>query len=289
MVAARGTLTISIDLELAWGVWDKLTNDDLRLAETLERSICAELIGLFDRYDVPATWATVAALLDANSAMNRPGKESCWYAPDIIEQLFRAKAAHEFASHSGHHIYFDQASKAEAADDIAFAAGIHRAQSLPLRSFVFPRNAVGHLDVLADAGIKTYRGPDVSWTTSARKLGRTVGRAANFADKFLPVPPQPVQAAANGALVDIPGSMLLLGRNALRRMVLPQVTRAKLAAGLSRAQASGGIFHFWFHPSNFYFRREEQFATLAWFLKRARGEESRGRLDIRTMGSYAVQ
>jgi hypothetical protein len=37
----KGALTISIDLELAWGVWDRLTPDDLRMAETAERPICA--------------------------------------------------------------------------------------------------------------------------------------------------------------------------------------------------------------------------------------------------------
>jgi len=85
--------------------------------------------------------------------------------------------------------------------------------------------------------------------------------------------------------------MLLMGRNGPRRFVLPTVTRAKLRAGLRRAQETGGIFHlwfhpFWFHPSNFYFRRDEQFATLDWFLEYAANESSHGRITICTMGSY---
>ena len=82
---ARGKLTISIDLELAWGVWDVLTADHLRLAETCERPICAALIELFDRYEVPATWAIVAALLDEASSLSRPGSKKCWYAPDVLD------------------------------------------------------------------------------------------------------------------------------------------------------------------------------------------------------------
>jgi hypothetical protein len=81
--------------------------------------------------------------------------------------------------------------------------------------------------------------------------------------------------------------MLLMGRNGPRRFALPAVTRAKLRAGLRRAQRTGGIFHLWFHPSNFYFRREEQFATLDWFLAHAADEAAHGRIEIRTMGSYA--
>src|SRR5450755_3306531 len=109
-----GALTISIDLELAWGVWDHLTADDLHMAETEERSICTALIELFDRYDVPATWAIVAALLDEKSAAAHPGGTACWYAPDIIEELVRAKVRHEIGSHGGRQVYFDSISAAQA-------------------------------------------------------------------------------------------------------------------------------------------------------------------------------
>jgi hypothetical protein len=88
-------------------------------------------------------------------------------------------------------------------------------------------------------------------------------------------------------LIHIPKSMLLMGRNGPRRFVLPAVTRAKLRAGLRRAQETAGIFHLWFHPSNFYFRRDEQFATLDWFLAHAANQAGQGRVDIRTMSSYA--
>jgi hypothetical protein len=283
-----GTLIISIDLELAWGVWDKVTSDDLRMVEMGERPICAALIELFDRYELPATWAIVAALLDEESSISRPGGRSCWYAPEIIEWLVRAKAAHEIASHGGRHVYFSSIGTSEAQRDLEFARDVHRAHALPFKSLVFPRNGVGHLDALASVGLRTFRGPDVGWPSVGRRLGSTAGRMANLAEKILPVPPRPVTAKSCDGLMDIPGSMLLLGRNGMRRFVLPWVTRAKLAAGLSRARRTGGIFHLWFHPSNFYYRREEQFATLAWFLDHAADEASRGRLDIRTMGSYAI-
>ena len=68
---AKGKLTISIDLELAWGVWDQLTPEDLSMAESAERPICAALLALFDRHGIPATWAMVAALLDEPSAKAR--------------------------------------------------------------------------------------------------------------------------------------------------------------------------------------------------------------------------
>jgi peptidoglycan/xylan/chitin deacetylase (PgdA/CDA1 family) len=286
-IVPRGRLTISIDLELAWGFWDILTPEILRQSESAERPICETLLEQFDRYAIPATWAVVAAMLDRDSAQGRPGREASWYAPDIVERIRAAKTAHEIGSHGGRHVYYDRMTAAEAQADLDFVADVHRQNGLALASFVFPRNALGHLDLLTRAGFRVFRGPDTGWVRLAPKLGASAGRIVTFADKVLPIPPAPARAQAQGGLVDIPGSMLLPGRDGARRFILPPVTRAKLAMGLSWAQRRGETFHFWFHPCNFYYRREEQFATLAWFLERAANEASRGRIEICTMGSYA--
>jgi hypothetical protein len=285
---AQGKLTISIDLELAWGVWDALTPDKIELAESAERPICATLIDLFDRYQVKATWAMVAALLDETSAKSRPGSKACWYAPDIVERLVGAKVAHEIGSHSGRHIYFDRASSADARADLEFARDVHRANGLGFNSFIFPRGACGHLDLLKRIGLRTFSHADVGWTVTAHRVGHHAARIANLADKVLPIPPHPTVARQREGLVELEKSMLLMGRNGLRRFVLPPVTRTKFQLGLATAQRTGGIFHFWFHPSNFYYRRDEQFATLAWCLALAADEAGHGRLEICTMGSYAT-
>jgi peptidoglycan/xylan/chitin deacetylase (PgdA/CDA1 family) len=285
---AHGKLTISIDLELAWGAWDTLTAEHIQLAETAERPICAALIALFDRYQVRATWAMVAALLDERSASSRPGSKSCWYAPDIIEQLVHAKATHEIGSHSGRHIYFDEVSASQARADLEFARDVHKSNDLPFSSFVFPRGAGGHLDQLARVGLRTFNYADVGWTAAAARAGRHGARIANLMDQVLPVPPHPARARQCGDLIELDRSMLFMGRNGVRRFVLPQVTRAKFRLGLARARRTGGTFHFWFHPSNFYYRRDEQFATLAWCLEHAADEAGRGRIEICTMGDYAA-
>ena len=285
---ANGQLIISIDLELAWGVWDCITSDALRFAAEYERPICASLVELLDRYQIPATWAIVAAVLDKASAAEQPGDQRCWYAPDVIEHIVNAKSRHEIGSHGGHHRYFDKMTAAQAWEDLEFAREQHRAHALSFDAFVFPRNSIGHLDELRNAGLHTFRGPDLGWFMAVGAAGRMVSRTANFADKLLPIPPTLVTARQNGdGLVDIPGSMLLLGRNGVRRFVFTTVTRAKLATGLARACASKRIFHLWFHPSNFYYRRDEQLATLAWFLERAAEQASRGDLEILTMGECA--
>jgi peptidoglycan/xylan/chitin deacetylase (PgdA/CDA1 family) len=283
-----GKVTLSIDLELAWGVWDTVTADELRLIETAERPICTALVDLLDRHQVPASWLVVAALLDEASARARPGAKSCWYAPDVIERIVGAKARHEVGSHGGRHIYFDRISAAQARDDLEFAKSVHRTHGLAFDSFVFPRGAVGHLDILAASGARVVRSRDVGFLRTTNHGGHLAARAANFIDQLLPIPPRPSWPQTLGRLIDIPGSMQVLGRNGLRRFVLPQVTRAKLLIGLKRAAREGGTFHLWFHPSNFYYRRDEQLATLGWFLRHATEEAGRGRIEFRTMGSYAA-
>ncbi len=281
-----GKLTISIDLELAWGWWDILTPEILRNAETAERPICDALLELFDRHRIPATWAVVAAVLDEASARARPGNMRSWHAPDIIERIVKAKAAHEIGSHGGRHVYYDAIPASQAQDDLDFARDVHRANALPFESFVFPRNAIGHLDILSRAGVRTFRGPDTGWVRAAGNAPPILRKIVTFSDKLLPIPPAPARAQRHGTLIDIPGSMLLPGRDGARRFILPQVTRAKLRMGLKRARRTGETFHFWFHPCNFYYRREEQLATLAWFLEHAAEEASRGRIEIRTMRAY---
>jgi hypothetical protein len=175
----------------------------------------------------------------------------------------------------------------EAEADIAFIKQVHCDNGLAFDSFVFPRNAIGHLDLLARAGLRTFRSSDTGWVRLAPKLGSQAGKIITFADKILPIPPTPARPRRHGSLVDIPGSMLLPGRNGARRFILPAVNRAKLAMGLAWARHSGQTFHFWFHPCNFYYRTDEQFATLEWFLARAAAEASRGRIEICTMKSYA--
>jgi hypothetical protein len=157
------------------------------------------------------------------------------------ECIVGPKAAHEIGSHGGRHRYFNALTAAQAREELEFARDLHRAHNLPFESFVFPRNSVGQLEILRGAGLRTYRGPDLGWLMTAGNVGRIAGRIMNLADKSLPIPPTLAFARQGDAgLIDIPGSMLLLGRNGVRRFVLSTVTRAKLAMDLARARWSNG-------------------------------------------------
>jgi hypothetical protein len=87
-------------------------------------------------------------------------------------------------------------------------------------------------------------------------------------------------------LVELPSSMLLMARNGLRRAIHPASIIGKARLGLRAARRAGGIFHLWFHPSNFYYEPERQLATLADIVAAAAAMRDRGRLEIRAMSSY---
>lgn len=283
-----GAFCISIDLELAWGVRHHADTDRLRLALDADRVISRRLLHLFHDFDVPVTWAVVGQLLvRERDTRDAPGPDALWYAPDLVDEIRSARQNHEIASHSYTHADFSAIDAAAAAREFDDAIGAHAAHGVDVRTFVYPWNRVGHTDLLAERGVRIYRGGDAGLPRMAARAGRVVRRAINLADKMLPLPPPVVRPEHNGpGPVRMPGSMLLIGRAGLRRMVRPAVLTTKARLGLRRAAGTGGCFHLWFHPSNFYHQTETQFGILAKILADASQLREEGRLEARTLRGF---
>jgi peptidoglycan/xylan/chitin deacetylase (PgdA/CDA1 family) len=286
----RGSLCISIDLELAWGIWDKPSPAYHARCAEHEARIVRALLALFEQFSVSATWAIVGRLLELDQAVARSTSYGAriWYAPELVELVRMARTPQDIGSHGYAHIYFGATSRDSLRSDLASARRVHDAHGLPFVSFVFPRNQVAHIDLLRAAGVKVFRSIDHGWHIDARqRLGAGVGRIANLVDKILPIPPAVVHPVAHGDVVELPSSMLFMGRNGLRRAVHPAAVVAKARLGLAAAQRSGGAFHLWFHPSNFYYETERQLETLSGILRAAAELRERGAIEIRPMSSFA--
>jgi peptidoglycan/xylan/chitin deacetylase (PgdA/CDA1 family) len=322
-----GALCLSIDVELAWGIWDKPQAAYHDRCARHETAIVRGLVELFETYQVSATWAIVGRLLerDDRAAGSTAHGDRIWYAPDVIEAIRRARVPQDIGSHSYGHVYFGETPRDALRRDLAAARRVHDAHGLPFTSFVFPRNQVAHLDLLREAGVGVFRSTDRGWHMAVRdRLGAGAGRVANLVDKLLPIPPSAVhpvdhpavrpvdhpaghpldhrhadpieragdgraagnQRVASSVLVELPSSMLLMARNGLRRAIHPAAIIGKARLGLAAARRTGGIFHLWFHPSNFYYAPERQLATLASIVAAAAAMRDRGALEIRTMSSY---
>jgi hypothetical protein len=279
----RGVLSVSIDLELAWGFWDLGDREMFELARRLERTIITRILELFEKHDISATWATVGRLLkkEPGSPLPSPDEEA-WYAPEVIEQIRKARPAQEIGSHSYAHIYFAEASAAEADADLDKARKVHDEHGLDFISFAFPRNMVGHVGILAAHGIKVYRS-----TTSAELLAG-LGRVGRFADKFLPIAPKAVfPIIHDNAIVELPGSLLLMGRNGVRKLINPDTIVTKAGLGMKKAARTKSPFNFYFHPANFYFQPEVQFQVLDKILSLAAELRRNGEIDIWPMKNFA--
>jgi hypothetical protein len=283
-----GQFCISIDLELAWGVHDVLTDEFIQLCRTHEREVVGRLLQLFDDEEIEATWAVVGHLLD-EPEQGRRGAAEVWYAPEIISAIQRAKTPQEIGSHSYSHIYYGEISRNEARADLQHSRETHLRHGLPFDSFVYPRNDVAHQDLLAEAGLKVFRSIDVGWFMAAARVHPLLGRVAHLVDKMLPIAPLTVRPIRHaGGAVELPSSMLLMARNGARKLVAPSMLVQKAKLGLERAAKNGELFHLWFHPSNFYHSTDAQFDVLQRILKIAVEMRAAGDLRIMPMRAFAA-
>jgi peptidoglycan/xylan/chitin deacetylase (PgdA/CDA1 family) len=314
MNGQRGTMVVSLDLELCWGRFDKVPVPMLEADASEERIQIKRLLALLDRYEIPATWAIVGHLMLAGcsrhagaahtdvmprpdyswfpkdwyvhdpctSAIQSPG----WYAPDILEWIRATRVRHEIASHSFAHIYYGdpECSATAARADLTAAVAAASQHDVPLRSFVFPRNQVGHLDVLRAQGIRAYRGAD---PTRFRRTKGALYKTLSFLDQLLGLPPKAVRAEeVMPGLWNIPGNHFYMARNGLRKMI-PMASRVwKGKQGIRQAIRTGGVYHLWFHPFNLNADADAMLSGLEQLFAYARRLREQGVLDIFTMDDY---
>lgn len=257
-----GSVVLSIDAELGWGFPDKpIPADRVNAA----RSGWRELVGLLDAYDVPATWAIVGHLflddcdgiheahpaspsqfvVERTSLADRPDLRFC---PDLVDLVRDANVDHEVASHSFSHVLFgeEETTTEMARTELEWCLEAAEDQDA-MRSFVFPRNSVGHRDVLAEWGFDAYRGTSPHDLSSVRKLATATV-----------VPPKPklvTPTIDEYGLVDVPASLYLFGFEGAARRLVETVRTDPILRHARRgidaaAESDDGVFHIWLHPNN---------------------------------------
>jgi peptidoglycan/xylan/chitin deacetylase (PgdA/CDA1 family) len=311
----RGAFVLSIDTELMWGSFHRMSVSEFEARNGNLREVIAMILAMLDRYHVPVTWAMVGHLfLDscdraedgrAHPDVVRPtydwyphdwyrqdpctdlATDPLWYGTDVLELVRSARASHEIGSHSfGHLVFGDLGCPAEAArDDIEAWSAAARDRGISGRSFVFPRNRVGHLDLVAAGGFRCYRGyrMPASQSLSHRApdaLRDVLGMSAN--------PSKPTVTASG--LLEIPGSMpFLVPRGRLRRWVSVRARVAKAKGGMKRAARQRAVFHMWFHPMDMAQDREARLGGLEGILSEVDRLRRAGDLEPLTMGALAAR
>lgn len=169
--------------------------------------------------------------------------------------------------------------------DLTAAMAAASKHDVLLRSFVFPRNQVGHLDVLRAQGIRAYRGAD---PTRFRRTKGVLYKTLSFLDQLLGLPPKAVRAVeVMPGLWNIPGNHFYMARNGLRKMI-PMASRVwKGKQGIRQAIRTGGVYHLWFHPFNLNADADAMLSGLERLFCYADQMRAEGRLDVVTMEAYA--
>jgi peptidoglycan/xylan/chitin deacetylase (PgdA/CDA1 family) len=306
-----GVFILSLDTEGAWGTFDKggLQRyaghfDNIRL--TVRR-----LLGLLDRYQIPATWAFVGHLLldhcekppegETHPEVLRPQyrwypydwhhldpgtdvyRDPWWYGPDLLEMVLQAEVHHEIGTHTFSHIVVSDPDCTEGifCSQLEACIEIHGRFGLKIDSIVYPRNAVAFPESLARLGVTVYRGVEDRWYAGCSprlmKLAHILDRAL-----ALPPPTYALPSLVEGPLVNLPASMFYLPRDGFRRFIPigSRVLQAK--RGLARASQRGELFHLWFHPFNLA-SDPRLFSGLEEILRFASTLRSHGALVILTM------
>jgi hypothetical protein len=300
----RGVFTLSLDFELIWGRMDLFGPEAFREACERERSLVFDrLLALLDEFEVPATWCVLGHLMLGSCATVNGRKhpeivqprhawyQGDWFANDpcgdeqafpifygrsLVERLLGCETPQEIGCHSFSHVIFgDNGCSRETADsEVRACVELARELGLSLRSFAFPRNKVGHLDVLREHGFTCFRGHEPMWREGG---GVTIRR-----------PPVTLPTRTQG-LINIPASMEYAPTHGKRRLIPGPRGMTGALRGVERAVRERRLFHLWFHPTDLANRSESMFEGLRAVFEDVASRRERGELEILPMAELAVR
>lgn len=300
-VTDKPVFMLTLDTELAWG---RIRDSDshvlaaMRRDPTSIRGTIDYLLSIFRKHDIAATWAIVGHLFldhcskeDGLAHKNMPRFERDWYsfdpssdirrAPlyygkDIVERILSSPVKHEIGLHSFSHVLFSECDREVAQAEIREGVKLARQFGITPKSFVFPENKVGHIDVLRENGLKIYRGPDLTRADPAQSY---LHRKFNGAmDMIIPKVAEPIWRQG---IWEIPGNGMF---GEIPQIPSGVIIRGKL--GLERAIRQNGIFHVWLHPYNLVLQPSlaGHIDRFLCFISRKRDE---GKIRVMTMAELA--
>jgi peptidoglycan/xylan/chitin deacetylase (PgdA/CDA1 family) len=316
-----GIFTISLDLELYWGVRDSRRFEDYEANLHGERDAIQGILDLFGAHDVHATWATIGFLFFKNIDELRqhlPGvlpnyqrellssyrymEQRTWgnddvyhFAPDTIE-LIRSRPGQEIGTHTFSHYYcLEEGQSIESfRADLQAAVDIARAKGIAINSLVFPRNQgnPAYLTVLDELGIACYRGNEnASFYKPRNKQGQSaMVRALRLMDAYINLSgynTYSLEECARNRPFNISASRFLRPYSrslaSLESLRLHRIKRA-----MRDAATSNRLFHLWWHPHNFGAELKQNLSFLQDILAYYKQLNQRYGMQPRNMGEVAA-
>jgi len=304
------TVVISLDLELSWGSFDLSYDDELlKMARWTHDVGVPRLLNHLTSNGLSATWAMVGAMMRSSlqdvsglpeveyphfskpwfSYVPKQGGEVThpeWFGASLVETIRSAKPEQEIGFHSFSHVPFglQGMTRERAIAEYRHCARIAQELRIPTRSFVFPRNLIGYVRELRDAGFTCFRDVDDLPFSFARSTLRSIGM---IWAGLVGMSPRTIEPSLKAELVSIPGSLMIRYERGWRKYIPDASRLRRLRKGLERVQQSGGSFHVWFHPENLYFEWPRLENVVARFLEELGALVRDGGVRCMTMGQLA--
>lgn len=293
----KGTLVISLDFELMWGIIDVLTKDGYGKTHVQQvPEVITRMISLFEKYDVHATFATVGMIMypDAKTLLAdiphvhpsymqsimspyehdyiqqiKPEEECLFFHPNVVAEIYKHKGM-EIGTHTYCHYYcWAEGQTTEQFDaDTKKAVEVAKRQGIEIKSIVFPRNQVSdeHLKICAQNGVTSYRGNALKYFDEPKSKWEAIkNRICRLLDAYINV----------GGMTSIPYDQLEMKEGMLNvrasRMLRPYSPKLSFLEGLRLrriknemiyAAKKGEMYHLWWHPHNFGANMEENLEFL---------------------------
>jgi hypothetical protein len=312
-----GTLVVSLDFELHWGLRDVLRVEQYRENLLGVRRAIPAMLDLFAEFGIRATWATVGFLffeslddllaaspgtlpcyddrkLDPYAALGEVGKNEAedpfHFAPSLI-RLIHATAGQELATHTFSHFYVRAAGPSldSFRADLCAAKSVARRFGIDIKSIVFPRNEISapHLRICAEAGIIAYRGVQTDPFIAAGN--GMIHRAKRLVDHYLDLsgPCCGIPAVSDDLeMVSVPQSRFLRPYRPTVR-TLEDLRLRRITSAMTFAARNDLLFHLWWHPHNFGAHTEGNLAFLRRILEHYRFLSHELNFSSRTIGEVA--
>lgn len=272
----KGYFLFSLDTELGVGYFDldKERHQLFSADGRQERARIRKVLDLCEKYDIHGTWAIVGHLFFAGCekcedclVKRWQGKYSSyqeaygtnhplWYGPDVVEMIQDAIVDQEIGFHGHTHEPFDQISDKQAELEITEWKRLAQRFGIEGASVVFPRDRVGHLDLLKKHGFNNYR-QDVYLPLFFRN--RYFGGYVKTLDHILGLttaPSYPLDLIYDEGMLRLTSSQHLFAFNRgvdrlLDRLGLSKLRIRRTIRGIKHAARKGYMFHFWAHPWEF--------------------------------------
>ena len=287
----KGTLIVSLDFELFWGMLDVCPLEAYQENVLGGRAAIPRLLALFEKYGIHATWATVGFLFADSyeelagyfpeqlptygnekllpySWFGKIGSNEetapCFFAPSLISQVAQTPGQ-EIGSHSFSHYYCRETGQTpeQFRADMTAAKAIARDKGYVLTSVVLPRNHTepAYTQVLRELGFTAYRDEENDWIHKHIHV-TPLRRILKLADVYFPLTGLGGYRPKNEN-----GIWNLMGSRMYKPVLKPlrfleRVKLWRIKSQMRHAARKGLTFHLWWHPHNIGILTEEHLAQL---------------------------